>query len=247
MDAASDGGVTASLIGEDIETFTAVVTDKTVADIQTSPTDNIGNQPLPLRIPPAGGSHRIKVTLPADELLNPESLEIRIGWQLKKKNAEGAAVDITMLDGIVPTDGTYCVRKLETIINNKTQYRTSVIRDYGPETCRLDILRGIGSTVDDLERAYKKYNGFVPNAQTYAENVAGTFQAYTVAGDFITGITDYKPTVRESMTNYCLALQERNISKLVEGKEVFNILETEKEGILGATKLYPGVITEFYL
>ena len=47
------------------------------------------------------------------------------------------------------------------------------------------------------------------------------------------------------MTNYCLALQERNIRKLV--KEVFNILETEKEGILGATKLYPGVITEFCL
>ena len=80
-----------------------------------------------------------------------------------------------MLDGIVPRDGTYCVRKLETIINNKTQDRTSVIIDYGPETCRLDILRGIGSTYDDLERAYKKYNGFVPNAQTYAENVSGTF------------------------------------------------------------------------
>ena len=37
------------------------------------------------------------------------------------------------------------------------------------------------------------------------------------------------------MTNYCLALQERNIRKLVEGKEVFNILESENEGILGAT------------
>ena len=85
VDAASDGGVTASLIGGDIETFTAVVTDKTIADIQTSPTENIGNQPLPLRIPPAGGSHRVKVTLPSDELLNPENLEIRIGWKLKKK------------------------------------------------------------------------------------------------------------------------------------------------------------------
>ena len=74
VDAASDGGVTASPIGGDIETFTAVVTDKTFADIQTSPTENIGNQPLPLRIPPAGGSHRVMITLPADELLNPESL-----------------------------------------------------------------------------------------------------------------------------------------------------------------------------
>ena len=84
----------------------------------------------------------------------------------------------------------------------------------------------------------------MPNAQTYAENVAGTFQAYTEAGEVITGITDHKPTMRESMTNYCLALQERNIK---EGKEVFNILETEKEGILGATELYPGVITEGFL
>ena len=70
---------------------------------------------------------------------------------------------------------------------------------------------------------------------------------HTEAGDVITGITDHKPTMRESMTNYCLALQERNIRKLVEGKGVFNILETEKEGILGATKLYPGVIIEFFL
>ena len=53
--------------------------------------------------------------------------------------------------------------------------------------------------------------------------------------------------MRESMTNYCLALQERNIRQLAEGKEVFNILETEKEGILGATKLYPGFITEGFL
>ena len=66
----------------------------------------------------------------------------------------------------------------------------------------------------------------------------------------VTGIIDHKPTTRESMTNYCLALQERNIRKLVEGKEVFNILETEKEGILGATKLYPGVLLQsccFYI
>ena len=152
-----------------------------------------------------------------------------------------------MLDGIVPTGGTYCVRKLEPTINNKTRYGTSVNREYGSEKRRLDILRGIASTYDDLERAYKKYNGFVPNAQTYAVNVAGTFQAYTEAGYVITGITDHKPTMRESMTNYCLALQEKNIRMLVEGKKVFNILETEKEGILGATKLYPGVITEFFL
>ena len=62
---------------------------------------HIGKQPLPLRITPAGGSHRVKVTLPADELLNLECSEIRIGWKLKKKNAEGAAVVITMLVGIV--------------------------------------------------------------------------------------------------------------------------------------------------
>ena len=85
VDSASDGGISASLIGGDMETFMAVVTDKTSADIQTSPTENIGNQPLPLRIPPAGGSHRIKVTLPSDKLLNPESLEIRFGWKREKK------------------------------------------------------------------------------------------------------------------------------------------------------------------
>ena len=96
---------------------------------------------------------------------------------------------LLILDGIVPTGGAYYVRKLEIIINNKTQYETSVNRDYGPEKRRLDILPAIGSMYDDLERAYKKYNGLMPNAQTYAENVAGTFQAYTEAGDVITGIT----------------------------------------------------------
>ena len=47
--------------------------------------------------------------------------------------------------------------------------------DYGPERRRMEILRGIGPRVDDLEETFNRYNGFVPNVQTYAENVAGKY------------------------------------------------------------------------
>ena len=60
--------------GGGIQTFTSVVTDKTFANIETSPTTHIENLPLPIRIPPNGASQRIKVVMPVDELLDPESL-----------------------------------------------------------------------------------------------------------------------------------------------------------------------------
>ena len=50
-----------------------------------------------------------------------------------------------------------------------------------------------------------------------------------------------------SHTKYCLALQERNVRRLLDGKEVFNNIELAREGILGATSLFLGVITEFDL
>ena len=53
--------------------------------------------------------------------------------------------------------------------------------------------------------------------------------------------------MRDSTTNYCQVLQERNIRRLLEGKEVFNMVETADEDILGATKLFPGVITDLAL
>ena len=53
--------------------------------------------------------------------------------------------------------------------------------------------------------------------------------------------------MRDSTTNHFLALQERNVRKGLEGREVSNTVELAREGILGATKLFPGVITEFDL
>ena len=43
------------------------------------------------------------------------------------------------------------------------QFGSSVNRGYGPERRRMEILRGIGPTVDDLEETFNRYNGFVPN------------------------------------------------------------------------------------
>ena len=111
----------------------------------------------------------------------------------------------------------------------------------------MEILRGIGVTMDDLELTYNRYNGFHPDAQTKAENASGKYQAYTEAAGVITGITDHTADMWDSHTKYCLALQERNVRRLLEGKEVFNNIELAREGILGATSLFPGVITEFGL
>ena len=172
---------------------------------------------------------------------------MRIGWKLKKLSAGGVATDITNLDAIVPTGGVYSIRKVDVVINNKTQFGSSVNRDYGPERRRMKILRGIGATMDDLELTYNRYNGFHPNVQTKAENASGKYQAYTEAAGVITGITDHTADMWDSHTKYCLALQERNARRLLEGKEVFNNIELAREGILGATSVFPGVITEFDL
>ena len=157
---------------------------------------------------------------------------MRIGWKLKKLSAAGVATDITNLDTIVPTSGVYSIRKMDVVINNKTQFGSSVFRDYGPERRRMEILRGIGATMDDLELTYSRYNGFHPNAQTKAENASGKYQAYTEAAGVITGITDHTADMWDSHTKYCLVLQERNVRRLLEGEEVFNNIELAREGIL---------------
>ena len=200
-----------------------------------------------MRIPPNGGSQRIKLVMPIDQLLNPESLQIRVGYKLKKLDAAGAAQDIVLTDAILSPGGAYCIRKVDVIINNKMQSGSSVNRDYGPERRRMEILRGIGPTVDDLEETFNRYNGFVPNVQTYAENVAGKYQAYKEDAGVVTAVQSHTANMRDSTTNYCRALQERNIRRLLEGKEVFNMVETADEGILRATKIFPGVITELDL
>ena len=150
-------------MGGGVQTFNSIVTEKTFAEIETRPTKNVDNLPLPQRIPPNGGSQRVEIVMPGDQLLNPESLQVRIGWKLMKLNDAGTAEDIGVLDAIVPTGGVYCVRKLDVVINNKIQFGSSVNRDYGPEARGMEILRGIGPTVDDLEETYNRYNGFIPN------------------------------------------------------------------------------------
>ena len=51
---------------------------------------------------------------------------MRIGWELKKLSAAGVATDITNLDAILQTGGVYSIRKVDVVINNKTQFGSSV-------------------------------------------------------------------------------------------------------------------------
>ena len=60
-------------MGGGIQAFTSVGTYKTFADIETNPTVHTENLPLPIRIPPNGGSQRIWIVMHVDELLNTES------------------------------------------------------------------------------------------------------------------------------------------------------------------------------
>ena len=109
VDASNEDGVSATLMGGGIQTFNSIVTDKTFADIETSPTKNVDKLQLAQHIPPNnGGSQRIKIVMHVDQLLNPESLQVRIGWKLMKLNVVGAAEDVGVLNAI--TGGVYCVR-----------------------------------------------------------------------------------------------------------------------------------------
>ena len=85
--------------------------------------------------------------VPIDQLLNPESLQIRVGYKLKKLDAAGAAQDIVLTNAILSPGGAYCIRKVDVITKNKMQFGSSVNRDYGPERRRMEILRGIGGNV----------------------------------------------------------------------------------------------------
>ena len=100
------------------------------------------------------------------------------------------------------------------MINNKIQFGSSVNRDYGPEARRMEILRGNGPTVDDLEETYNRYNGFIPNVQTMTEYRKGKFQAFTETANVVTAVRAHTDNMRDSTTNYCLALQERNVRKV---------------------------------
>ena len=162
-------------MGGSISTFNAIVTDNTCADVKTSATKNVENLSLPLRIPHAGGSVRVKVVAPVDRLMNPQGLDVRFGWKLRKVNAAGGAANLELADAIVPTGDLYPVSKVDVVLNSKQQYGASADRDYGPEKRRIEILMNMGTLIDDLEVDFRRYNGFHPNGQTPAQNVFWSF------------------------------------------------------------------------
>ena len=242
----SDGEVAGVYMGGGITTFNAIVTDNTLADVKTGDAKNADNLSLPLAIPHAGGSFRLKIVAPVDQLMNPQGLDIRLGWKLRKADAAGQVVNIAVADAIVPTGGLYPVSKVDVVINNKQQYGASADRDYGPDKRRAEILMNMGTSLEDLECVYRRYNGFHPNSQTRAENVAGRFQAFdpdTYAG-VATGIRNHNADRLNSASEYIKYLQQRNIEKVSESREVFTTLELFREGIFGLTKVFPGVITD---
>ena len=65
-----------------------------------------------MRMPLNGGSQRIKLVVPIDQLINPESQQVRIGYKLKKLDAAGAAQVIVLTDAILSPGGVYCIRKV---------------------------------------------------------------------------------------------------------------------------------------
>ena len=242
----SDGEVAGVYMGGAITTFSAIVTDNTLADVKTTDTKNADNLSLPLPIPHSGGSFRLKIVAPVDQLMNPQGLDVRLGWKLRKTDATGAVVNIAVADAIVPTGDLYPISKVDVVINNKQQYGASADRDYGPDKRRVGILMNMGTTIDDLERAYERYNGFHPNSQSRDDNVAGHYKAYVpdTYATVATGIQDHSADRLNSLNDYTLWLQERNIRKIAESREVFSTVELFREGVFGLTKVFPGVVTD---
>ena len=164
-------------MGGRIQTFTSVVTYKIFADIETNPTVHTKKLPLPIRIPPNGGSQGIRIVMSVDELLHTGGLQIRIGWKLNKLDAVA----------IVSCGGYYCIRKVDVIINNKMQFGSSVNRDYGPEKRWMDILPNVQTHAANV----------AGNFNAYTESEAHV----------ITDVTAHTKDMRDSTTHYCLALR----------------------------------------
>ena len=139
------------------------------------------------------------------------------------------------------------VSKLTVLLNNNQQFGTSVNRDFGDVRRRVGLLKEIKTDwYPSLMKTHQVHNGFIPNYQTAAEIEAGHFSMYNGGDAAGAAITVHQQAESHSdWIQQCKYLNILNTGKIYNGLENFCTLETEGQGILESTSMFPGIITDF--
>ena len=198
LDTRDDDGVSVTVLGDKIQPFQAVVTDTTFADVHTHMSKAVPNMSLPINIPSGGGAIRIDLVEPIDQLLNPRSVRIKVGYTVHVKQADGTSRNVTEHDALVWNMDSYIVSKQTWMINNNQQFGTAVNRDYSDVSRRVRLLKEIRTDwYGSLMRLYDQAK--------YLNSKSG--------------------------------------GRILDGLENFCTLETEGQGILESTNMFPGILT----
>ena len=256
ISAESDGGTSATFIGGDIQPFTGIVVDTTFADTHWHTQQCATEVALPVIVPHAGGPVKFSIDFPVDELINPKSVRITVGYVLEKRDAAQAIVPMVVADNIVLCNDKYPIKKTTFIINNQPQFGTMLNRDHEIIARRLRLLQLIRSDwVSSIKRLHACKNGFLPNHQTKADNRIGKSGIYAdiaAAGDR-TAFADCPPSTTVWADEVKHLVKDDTASLLAPvahgvvgaAPENFFRVESESEGIMGASCMYPGIITNF--
>ena len=248
VSAESDGGTSATFVGGDVQPFTGIVIDTTFADTQWHTQQCVTEVALPVNVPRGGGPVKFSVDFPVDQLVNMKSVRVTMAYRVRSIEA-GAPCNVVIADNIVLCNDKYPIKKTTVIINNQPQFGTMQNRDHAIIARRLHLLQGLHSHWDNsIKRTHAAKNGFLPNHQTLAENRAGKSGIYAdVAAAGPRVAFAQCPTSRDGWAAEVKHLVKVDTEELLEGRENFCRVETESEGIMGASCMYPGIMTNFQM
>ena len=245
----NDNGLSTAIIGGVIQPFQAVVVDKTFADMRWHEQAAVTEVALPAIIPHGGGPVKFSIPFPVDELVNMESVKITVGYKVKTRAADtGATRNLAIADNIAVCNDRYIVKTFTATINNQPQFGTMQNRDHAMIERRLRLLQNLDSDwYSSIMRIHASKNGFLPCHQTEGENRIGRSGIYADAASgtvrtAFAALGDPSHTKWSDLVKYLI---HKDTKALLSGKENDCRVETESEGILGATCMYPGIISSF--
>ena len=111
ISAESDGGTSATFVRGDIQPFTGIVIDTTFADTQWHTQQCVTEVALPVAVPHAGGPVKFSIGFPVDQLINPKSVRMTVGYTLQAKDGNNAPTNLVVGDNIVLCNDKYPIKK----------------------------------------------------------------------------------------------------------------------------------------
>ena len=111
ISAESDGGTSATFVGGDIQPFTGIVIDTTFADTQWHTQECVTEVALPANIPRAGGPLKFAIDFPVDQLVNPKSVRITVGYTMQSVDDHNVPRNLVIGDSIALCNDKYPIKK----------------------------------------------------------------------------------------------------------------------------------------